>query len=88
MVEEVVFTAVVFDGGWCGTFLTSLKMTLYRGWCLCCGPSIGGSVKATPELGVGNPLSKEPHNHESGASQASGSFEVVVALPPFVVRWG
>ena len=25
-------------------------------------PSIGGATKVTPELGVGTPLNKEPHN--------------------------
>ena len=28
-------------------------------------PSIGGATKVTPELGVGNPLNKEPHNGSS-----------------------
>ena len=28
-------------------------------------PSIGGATKVTPELGVGNPLNKEPHNGPS-----------------------
>ena len=31
-------------------------------------PSIGGATKVTPELGVGNPLNKEPHNG-SGAER-------------------
>ena len=28
-------------------------------------PSIGGATKVTPELGVGNPLNKEPRNGSS-----------------------
>ena len=31
-------------------------------------PSIGGAAKVTPELGVGNPLNKEPRNGSSAES--------------------